>query len=70
LLVFKNKEYFCYKISSTILDAQKAGKITNVSVSTAYKIIDDMVALGILKEITGGKRGKIYTFDKYIKLFQ
>jgi Fic family protein len=59
-----------YLYQKPILDAQKAGKITNVSVSTAYKIIDDMVALGILKEITGGKRGKIYTFDKYIKLFQ
>jgi Fic family protein len=59
-----------YLYQKPILDAQKAGKITNVSVSTAYKIIDDMVALDILKEITGGKRGKIYTFDKYIKLFQ
>lgn len=59
-----------YLYQKPILDAQKAGKITNVSVSTAYKLIEEMVALGILKEITGGKRGKIYTFDKYIKLFQ
>lgn len=59
-----------YLYQKPILDAQKAGKITNVSVSTAYKIIEEMVTLGILKEITGGKRGKIYTFDKYIKLFQ
>jgi len=59
-----------YLYQKPILDSQKAAKITQVSVSTAYKIIDDMVALGILKEITGGKRGKIYTFDKYIKLFQ
>ena len=59
-----------YLYQKPILDAQKAGEITNVSVSTAYKIIEEMVALGILKEITGGKRGKIYTFEKYIKLFQ
>lgn len=59
-----------YLYQKPILDSQKAAKITQVSVSTAYKIIEDMVALGILKEITGGKRGKIYTFDKYIKLFQ
>jgi Fic family protein len=59
-----------YLYQKPILDSQKAAKITQVSVSTSYKIIDDMVALGILKEITGGKRGKIYTFDKYIKLFQ
>lgn len=59
-----------YLYQKPILDAQKAAEITNVSVSTAYKIIEEMVALNILKEITGGKRGKIYTFDKYIKLFQ
>lgn len=59
-----------YLYQKPILDSQKVAKITQVSVSTAYKIIEDMVALGILKEITGGKRGKIYTFDKYIKLFQ
>ena len=23
-----------------------------------------------LKEITGGKRGKIYVFDQYVKLFK
>jgi Fic family protein len=59
-----------YLYQKPILDAQKASEITNLSVSTAYKIIEEMVALDILKEITGGKRGKIYTFDKYIKLFQ
>ncbi len=59
-----------YLYQKPIIDAQKVSEITNVSVSTAYKVIEEMVALNILKEITGGKRGKIYTFQQYIKLFQ
>jgi Fic family protein len=52
-----------------ILNALKIVELTNVSQATAYKIIDELVGMGILKEITGGKRGKIYVFDNYIKLF-
>jgi len=40
-----------------------------VSSASAYKLISDLQQLEILKEITGGKRGKIYAFDGYIKLF-
>ena len=52
-----------------IVNAVKIVEITNVSQATAYKILDELVNLEILKEITGGKRGKIYVFDNYIKLF-
>ena len=47
----------------------KVIEITGVSQVTAYKILEDLVAMKILKEITGSKRGKIYVFDTYIKLF-
>jgi Fic family protein len=52
-----------------IVNANKIVKLTGVSQATAYKILDEMVSLEILKEITGGKRGKVYRFDNYIKLF-
>jgi len=29
-----------------------------------------MERLGILKEITGGKRGRTYRFEQYVKLFR
>lgn len=39
---------------------------TNVS---AYKLIASLEQAGILKEITGLQRGKIYVFENYIQLF-
>ena len=52
-----------------IINTVKIIEITKVSQATAYKIIEELINMGILKEITGGKRGKVYVFDKYIKLF-
>ena len=52
-----------------IIDAQKARKLTGLSSPSVYKLIDDLEKLGILKEITGAKRGKIYLFKEYTRLF-
>lgn len=52
-----------------ILNATKIVQITTVSQATAYKILEELVSMDILKEVTGGKRGKVYVFDQYIKLF-
>lgn len=52
-----------------IINAIKIAELTNVSQATAYKILDEFVEMKILKEITGGKRGKIFVFNDYIKLF-
>ncbi len=40
-----------------------------ISKQTANSIINELVKIGILKEITGQKRSRIYQFDEYIKLF-
>jgi Fic family protein len=52
-----------------IINAIKVTELTSVSQATAYKILDELVEMKILKEITGGKRGKIFVFNDYIKLF-
>jgi Fic family protein len=52
-----------------ILNATRIVEITKVSQATAYKILEELIAMKILKEITGSKRGKTYIFDNYIKLF-
>ena len=52
-----------------IVNANKIKNLTQVSQATAYKIIEELVEMGILKEVTGSKRGKVYTFDEYVKLF-
>lgn len=53
-----------------VVDAEKASKIADVSLPSAYKLIAHLVELGILKEITGSKRGKTYSFDAYLQLFK
>jgi len=52
-----------------MINASKIVELTNVSQATAYKIVEELVEMNILKEITGSKRGKIFVFDAYIKLF-
>jgi Fic family protein len=53
-----------------MIEVNKVMEITGVSKRTAYHLIDDLERLQILKEITGGKRDKLYVFDSYIKLFK
>jgi Fic family protein len=51
-------------------DAARLGEIAEISPASAYKLIADLEKFGILKEITGGKRGKKYVFAAYLWLFQ
>jgi Fic family protein len=60
--------YYLYQ--RPMIDAAKVGEVAGVSPASAYKLIADLEQFGILKEITGGKRGKMYVFDAYLKLFK
>lgn len=53
-----------------ITDAQKVEKIIEKSYGTAYKQIAILEKLKIIREITGGQRGKIYAFQDYLDLFK
>lgn len=53
-----------------LINVQKVVDITELSLPSAYKLVNKLEQLGILKEITGAKRGKQYWFDDYIKLFK
>lgn len=59
-----------YLFKHPMLDVDKIVEITEVSKRTAYHLINDLEELGILKEITGGKRDKLFTFDSYLNLFK
>jgi Fic family protein len=52
-----------------IIDTAEVGQITGKTPKTAYKLIADMEKIGILKEITGGQRGRLYAFQEYIDFF-
>ncbi len=60
--------YYLYQ--RPVIDAAKAGEVVGVSPASAYKLIADLEQFGILKEMTGAKRGKMYVFDAYLKLFK
>lgn len=53
-----------------MIDAARAGEAAGISPASAYKLIADLDQFGILKEITGGKRGKMYLFAAYLQLFK
>jgi Fic family protein len=59
-----------YLYQKPIIDAAKVGNVAKVSPASAYKLILDLEKLGILVEMTGGKRGKRYIFAEYVQLFQ
>jgi Fic family protein len=52
-----------------VIQARKVQEITGLSMPTAYKIIEGLEKLKVLKEVTGAKRGKLYFFKEYIDLF-
>ncbi|MEO1808278.1 MAG: Fic family protein, partial [Bacteroidota bacterium] len=52
-----------------LIDAQRTKKITDLSMPSVYKLLEELEKLNILHEVTGGKRGKIYLFREYLDLF-
>lgn len=57
-------------LQKPIIDASKVKNITGLSLPSVYKLISSLEELGILNEITGSKRGKIYLFRNYVDLFK
>ena len=53
-----------------VTDAQKVKEVTQLSMPSVYKMIEEMEKLDIIEEITGGKREKLYSFREYTKLFR
>ncbi|MDM8532841.1 Fic family protein [Anaerolineales bacterium HSG25] len=59
-----------YLFQRPIINAQKAKELTNLSLPTVYKLLHKIEGLGIIEEVTGAKRGKLYLFKEYVKLFE
>ncbi len=59
-----------YLYKKPIIDAVKVAELTGKSSASVYKLISILEELEILKEITGQKRGKLYSFESYVKLFK
>lgn len=59
-----------YLYQNPYIYAQKLRDKMQLSAPTVYKLLEDLEKLNIVREVTGGKRGKIYIFEEYINLFE
>jgi Fic family protein len=64
------KKLLEYLYSQPITDMQATAKALDISIPTAARLLNDMVRINILIEITGFKRNRVFTFEKYINLFR
>ncbi len=53
-----------------IVDSQEVSEKLSITTSTALRLIEDFIRLGILVEVTGYKRNRIFIFEKYLNLFE
>jgi Fic family protein len=53
-----------------VTDVKRATRVTGATVNTASALITDMVSNGVLSEITGQKRNRLFVFRDYLDLFR
>ena len=53
-----------------VADVNMAAKIINATTNTASALIADMVSYGVLAEVTGQRRNRLFVFNEYIELFR
>lgn len=53
-----------------LIDARSVSRIINKTMTPSYRLIEELEKRGILKEMTGNERDRIYAFEDYIKLFK
>ncbi len=56
--------------SEPIMSAKAIGQRLNITHPAANKLISDFEKIGILKEITGFKRNRLFVFKEYFELFR
>lgn len=59
-----------YLYQKPVINVDKVIEITHLSFPSAYKLIAELERMEILKEVTGGQRGRMYVFENYLKLFR
>lgn len=45
-------------------------QITGASTNTAAALIDDLVTLAVLTEVTGQRRNRLFVFREYLDIFR
>ncbi len=53
-----------------VVDVRGAMKVSGASTNTAAALIDDMVTFGVLVEVTGQRRNRLFVFQEYLDIFR
>jgi len=63
------KNLLDHLFTQPVLNAQDVAEFLDISQVSAYKIIEDFINAGILKETTGFKRNRYFVFKEYLDIF-
>ena len=66
----KGLKLFYHLFSSPVVTVKDIRKVTQLSVKASNDLAKLFMTEGILKEITGYSRNRIFVFEKYLKLFE
>ena len=55
---------------SPVTTIKMATDLIQAQTNTAAALIDDFVKLGILRELTGQRRDRLFIFEDYVRLFR
>lgn len=58
-----------YIFHQPTFDAADCAEVTNLSLVSSYSLINDFIRIGILKELTGFKRNRVFYFPELFMLF-
>lgn len=64
------QKFLHYLYSKPIVDSRETSEHLSVNPSTAHRLIEDFIKLGILEEVTGYKRNRVFVFEEYLQLFE
>ena len=52
-----------------VVSIKNIRNVLNVQTNTASSLVKDFTQLGILKELTGRKRNRLFIFEEYFQIF-
>jgi Fic family protein len=58
-----------YLYQKPVANVQRVAEATGIASTTAYRMLVELEKLGIIEEITGYQRGKLYVFKEYLNHF-
>ena len=66
----RGREFLNLLCKNPIIWVGGVAKYFGITHPTANKLVNDFQSLGILKELTGNQRNRLFTFDEYFRLFE